>query len=140
MPKKVLTEEEKVERMLARALMRLWSRWPERKAVLLAARREYHGPNKKLKWEYRCAICGNYFKGGRGGDIEVDHIIPKGSYVGDLWGWASRLFCSRDNLQVLCKFDHYKKSALEGEARRQINKNIPKTTVKGPRMRKRVNG
>lgn len=138
--KKILTPDERLEQLIVRGLLRLWSRHPGRQEILLEARRPYEGPNKRLKWEYKCAVCFNYFKGGRGGDIEVDHIIPKGTYKGQLWEWAARLFCEKKNLQVLCKTCHYKKSALEGEARREIRRKIKKPVVKAPRMRKRKNG
>ncbi len=141
--KKILTDDDKFIKYVVRGLLRLWSRYPPRKEALLAARRPYQGVNKRQKWEYKCASCLNYFKGGRGGDIEVDHIIPKGSYIGDLWLWADRLFCRVENLQVLCKSCHYQKSAKEGEIRRQRRAEIKKNITpakKLPRMKRRTNG
>jgi len=58
---------------------------------------------------FRCAKCGKYFLDKKGAkEIAVDHIesivcINTGSSIStDIW--ARRLFCSEDNLQILCNY------------------------------------
>lgn len=81
-------------------------KWPPRNAALQAARRAYEGDNKLQKWEYKCAICGNYFKAK---EVCVDHYPkPAGSIlsVQDIGEFANNLFCEVENLRVLCVEDH----------------------------------
>lgn len=60
---------------------------------------------------YRCAACeGDFPQSG----VQVDHIEPVGSTSS--WDeFIEKLFCEADNLQVLCKSCHKKKSAAERE-------------------------
>ena len=87
---------------LRSGLRRMSLRWPPRKQAELAARRPYDGPNKRQKWEYQCAQCGDWYMGK---EIEVDHIVPCGTLktFDDLPGFCERLFCEEDKFQVLCK-------------------------------------
>lgn len=77
-------------------------RWPPRAAALVAARRPYKGPNKLQKWEYKCAMCGDWYKMK---ETQVDHY-PKdaGSIlsVADIGEFCNNLYCEVDNLRVLC--------------------------------------
>jgi len=96
-----------------RSALRQKSRWW--KPILqckLAARRAYKGPNKRQKFEYQCAICEKWFQEKK---INVDHIIPAGSLncAADLPGFVERLFCEKDNLQVLCEKCHDEKTKTE---------------------------
>lgn len=81
-------------------------RWPPRGKALELARRPYKGPNKLQKWEYKCAICGEWFKAK---EVIVDHF-PKAAgsilCVADIGQFAENLFCETDNLRVLCVADH----------------------------------
>jgi 5-methylcytosine-specific restriction endonuclease McrA len=67
----------------------------------------------KLKFEY---------KNVKTGKIHIDHIDP----VIPLTGWMNfdnfitRLFCSEDNLQILCSECHKEKTFQEKEQRKQI--------------------
>ena len=92
-------------------LRRMTMKWKPRSDCLKAARRPYDGPDRRRKWEYQCAECGQWFPGKQ---VEVDHIIPAGSLQSfdDLPGFVSRLFCETEGLQVLCKetCHHLKKS------------------------------
>lgn len=76
------------------------------------SRRPYKGPNKRMKWEYQCALCKKHFKIN---DITVDHIIPAGSLkcAEDLPGFVERLFCEVEKLQVLCTICHDTKTNKE---------------------------
>lgn len=96
-----------------RSALRQKSRWW--KPILqckLAARRAYKGPNKRQKFEYQCAICEKWFQEKK---INVDHIVPAGSLncAADLPGFVERLFCEKDNLQVLCEKCHDEKTKTE---------------------------
>lgn len=72
-----------------------------------ASRRPNQSENKRLKYEYQCTICKNWFPDK---EIEVDHIIPAGSLRSgdDLKGFVERLFCEREGLRTLCKQCHLK--------------------------------
>lgn len=88
------------------------------KPILLAkikARRPYHGPNKRQKFEYQCNICKQYFPEK---DVNVDHIDPVGTLTcaNDLPGFIERLFCEVDKLQCLCSTCHNKKTKDEKNA------------------------
>lgn len=78
----------------------------------LKSRRQYKGPNKRQKFEYKCKCCNNWFPEKQ---INVDHIQPAGSLncAQDLPGFVERLFCEQDNLQVLCEKCHNQKTKIE---------------------------
>ena len=56
---------------------------------------------------YQCASCEAYFK--REG-LEVDHISEVGPFKGDWNEYLERMFCSSDNLQLLCISCHSRKT------------------------------
>ena len=91
---------------MIRSALRQKSRWwkPISDAKL-KARRNNKSANKRLKYEYQCAICKDWFPDK---NIEVDHLIPAGSLRSgdDLKGFVERLFCEKDGLRVLCKPCH----------------------------------
>ena len=96
-----------------RSALRQKSRWW--KPILqckLESRRAYKGPNKRQKFEYQCATCKQWFQEKK---INVDHISPAGSLncAADLPGFVERLFCEKDNLQVLCEKCHDNKTKIE---------------------------
>jgi 5-methylcytosine-specific restriction endonuclease McrA len=69
------------------------------------------GQAKTVK-RYLCASCGNRF---RQYDVQVDHIVSAGSLksFADLPGFTERLFCGVDDLQILCKPCHERKTQEE---------------------------
>lgn len=71
----------------------------------LVARRDNQSDNKRLKYEYQCSICKEWYPDK---NIEVDHLIPAGSLRSgdDLKGFVERLFCEKEGLRVLCKPCH----------------------------------
>jgi 5-methylcytosine-specific restriction endonuclease McrA len=96
-----------------RSALRQKSRWWKPiTECKLKAKRAYKGPNKRQKFEYKCALCNNWFPEKQ---INVDHIKPAGSLncAQDLPGFVERLFCEQDNLQVLCETCHDQKTKLE---------------------------
>ena len=98
-------------------LRRMWSRYPIKYKVLEEARRPYTGEDKRTKWEYQCHKCEEWFKTK---EITVDHIVPCGSLTSyeDLPKFVSTLFCTKDNLQTLCKACHQEKSNWERQQSR----------------------
>jgi len=68
---------------------------------------------------YLCAICEGEFPAK---EVEIDHknpvIPPEGFSTWD--DYILRLFCSKDNLQVVCKSCHKIKSYNEGQERKGI--------------------
>lgn len=94
------------------ALRRAWSKYPVRFQVLQEVRKPYEGDDKRTKWVYPCADCKQWFKTK---EVEVDHIESAGSLKSyeDLAGFCKRLFCEKDNLRVLCKSCHKKRTQEE---------------------------
>lgn len=90
---------------LRSALRSAYNRWPPKFQVLAKARRPYEGNDKRTKWEFQCACCQGWKKSS---DVSVDHIVPAGSLntFDDLAGFCQRLFCSEEDLQVLCNSCH----------------------------------
>lgn len=88
-------------------LRQKYSRWAPRYDTLLSARQVSKA--RRYKWKYRCALCSKVFPQK---DIQVDHIIPCGSIkcYADLPGFVERLFCEKENLQVLCNTCHKEKT------------------------------
>jgi len=95
----------KVMAFLRSGLRSKANRWPPKYQVLNEAKRPYKGPNKRQKYEYKCAICKKWHPQK---NVEVDHIVPVGSLtcLDDLPGFVERLFCSKDGLRVVCKPCH----------------------------------
>lgn len=96
-----------------RSALRQKSRWWKPiTECKLKAKRAYKGPNKRQKFEYKCASCQNWFPEKQ---INVDHICPAGSLnsAQDLPGFVERLFCEQENLQCLCTDCHDKKTKLD---------------------------
>lgn len=94
-----------------------WSRWPPKYQVLSDAKRNSKSDNKRLKYEFQCNECREWFPNK---EVSVDHIVPVGtlrSYE-DLPAFVQRLFVGVDKLQVLCSTCHNKKTRTENEQRR----------------------
>lgn len=93
-------------------LRRSWAKFPNKFKAMDAASRPYKGTDKRRKKEYQCSECKKWFKQK---EVQVDHINPAGTFteLDDLPQFCANLFCGLDNLQVLCKDCHLKKTALE---------------------------
>jgi len=85
--------------------------------VKRAARRQSMSANKRLKYEYVCAECNEWFPDK---ETQVDHLVPCGSLkvYEDLPGFVERLFCEAEDMQVLCKPCHQIKTNAERAARK----------------------
>lgn len=93
------------------ALRSAFRYWKPIKNAKMKARREYHGKNKRQKYEYQCAMCGKWFSDK---EVEVDHIIPVGSLRSedDLIKFVRNL-TQEDGFQVLDKECHREKTNKE---------------------------
>ncbi len=80
-------------------------KWPPRRQVLIDQRRPYCGPNKRQKWEYPCAFCGDWYPAKQ---VQVDHVRACGELrsLDDLPGFVGRLLCEADDLRILCRDCH----------------------------------
>jgi len=107
---------------MIKSCLRRASRWWKPIAnVRLKARRNYTGPLKRLKYEYKCSVCLDYFPATQ---IQIDHILPVGSLnkAEDLPGVVERLFCEEDNLQAICSSCHLIKSRTDNELLKENKK------------------
>jgi 5-methylcytosine-specific restriction endonuclease McrA len=99
-------EDEGIARFIFSKLRQIWLWSPTRRRALNRAK---VGVNKFL-----CQGCGGTFAKA---DVSVDHIEPIGAFT--TWdAYIRRLFCSIDNLQVLCK-DNCHKSKTKKERRKR---------------------
>lgn len=87
-------------------------RWPPKYETLNEAKTEKKINIKtgRLAQHYLCASCNEDFPAK---DVQVDHILdvvdPSVGFI-DWNTYISRLFCEKDNLQILCKICHLVKS------------------------------
>ena len=89
--------------MLRSLLRRASMRWIPMKQALEAARRPSQSSNLRLKWEYQCAECKQWFPESK---IQKDHIEPCGTLktLEDLPAFISKLLPENpDEFQILCK-------------------------------------
>lgn len=101
------------------AIRRTFARAPVKNEVLYAVRKEFPRYNKdgsRSKKDAVCYLC-NICKQYRGSTIiSVDHIDPVISIEEGFVDWNTfvyRLYCSKDNLQVICDYCHDIKTAKE---------------------------
>lgn len=95
------------------ALRSASQRWPPKYQCLNEAKTEKR-INKalgRLAQHYKCNSCKNEFVLK---DVQVDHVEAIGEFVS--WDLVvERMFCEKDNLQVLCKTCHALKTKAERE-------------------------
>lgn len=102
----------------ARAAMR---RWPPKWQALKNAsvgKMENKATGRQAE-HYKCAGCERLFLAR---DVQVDHITPVVEPAVGFVDWETyfdRLFCEVDNLQVLCKKCHNKKTKEERAERKR---------------------
>lgn len=106
------------------ALRTATRRWPPKFKALKAAYigRKVNKKTNKMAMHYSCAHCSRHFVAS---DVQVDHIFPvvdpRTGFV-DWETYIGRMFCEKENLQVLCKPCHSSKTALEKEERKEYGK------------------
>ena len=98
-------------------------RWPPRYETLNDAKTDKRINKKtgRLAQHYLCECCGLEFPAK---DVQVDHILPvvdpaKGFISWDVY--IERMFCDKDNLQVLCKTCHDAKTKIERKIKKEKN-------------------
>jgi len=103
----------KFEAYVKRALRKLFAWWPPRAQ---ARRRQ-----EVSKGWYACNICAKIFHRSA---THVDHIEPVviPGIVSDWNGYIERLYCSVENLQVLCKGCHAQKTKKENAERSKVRR------------------
>jgi 5-methylcytosine-specific restriction endonuclease McrA len=91
-----------------RSAMRRWPpKWDALREAFTCTKK--NNKTKRLAKHYKCATCKKEYTST---NVQVDHIIPIGSCKS--WDeFIERLFCEKDNLQVLCKLCHKKKTKKE---------------------------
>jgi hypothetical protein len=79
--------------------------WGPRLEALKQARRASQSKNKRLKWEFQCSQCKEWFPQTQ---VKVHHIKPAGSLnsAEDLPTFVENLFCEVEGLVVVCKKCH----------------------------------
>jgi hypothetical protein len=88
------------------------------KDALEAVKRPSQSDNKKLKWEYQCAHCKEWFPRK---EVNIDHIIPCGSLMTleDVPAFIRNMTPENvDAYQILCKKHHQEKTNAERHERR----------------------
>lgn len=106
-----MTKSEHISMILGalRGVARFWI--PKTEALNKVCRPSQR-KDKRVKKEYCCKKCNNWFKRT---EVEVDHIIPCGGIrdYKDIPGWCKRAFVGVEGLQVLCKTCHKDKTNSE---------------------------
>lgn len=90
-------------RSALRRMSRFWK--PALKALDLAER-PYVGPNKRQKYEYKCAVCLKWYIRK---SVQINHIVPCGTLTkySDVPGFLERLFCEDvQGYSILCTECH----------------------------------
>lgn len=94
---------------------------------------ETHREARRGRGQYECNVCKQIVPPtlNRQKNIAVDHIIPIVNPETGFTSWndfVNGLFCEKDNLQLICKACHTKKSKEESdrakERRKKANGNI----------------
>lgn len=98
-----------LKKFLISQLRRISWKWPAFSEARKAARVSYG--------QYLCAGCGNVK---RAKEVQMDHKLPVIPVSGwdNLEGYAERLFCSPEALQMLCLGCHTKKTNEENARRK----------------------
>ena len=94
--------------------------WEGRKIALELARKKVHEGFTKAgksiyKYFWQCNECKEWFRDVS--SVEVDHIEEIGPYKGDWNDYINRMYCSVDNLQVLCVKCHLGKTTKNARER-----------------------
>ena len=105
-----------------------YRRWPPKYETLKDAQtgKKENAKTKRIAMHYKCNSCEKDFPAK---EVQVDHIEPvvdsKGFNSWDVF--IERLFCEKENLQVLCKECHLIKTQLEKKERASASKKPKKS-------------
>jgi hypothetical protein len=119
-------------RSALRNAFRYWK--PAQEALKLAGRPSENKENKRLKTEYKCANCKDWFKRA---DVQIDHVIECGSLscYDDIAPFIQRLAIEDiKGYQVLCKPCHKEKTNNFKQSKKERK---PNATVKYERQNSR---
>jgi len=100
-----------------------YRRWPPKYECLKASftGKKINPASKRMSAHYKCKKCKGDFPTSQ---VQVDHIKPivdpKIGFT-NFEDFAQNLFCPIENLQVLCKECHNKKTSKENEARKKYD-------------------
>lgn len=101
------------------ALRSCFRYWKPMAIALENSSRKSQSLNKKLKKEYQCAHCSEWFKRE---DVEIDHVIPAGSLktYDDIAPFIIRLTTEKiSDYQILCKTKCHR---IKTNDEKQLNK------------------
>lgn len=81
--------------------------WKPRLEAKKATRRKSESENKRLRWEYQCSVCQDWYADK---EVELDHIAPCGTLrsFDDVPGFLERMLCDVQGFRVVCKGCHNK--------------------------------
>lgn len=100
-----------------------YRRWPPKYETLKEAQsgKKENAKTKRIAMHYTCNSCKENYPAK---EVQVDHIEPvvdsKGFSTWDLF--IERLYCEKENLQVLCKSCHSEKTLIEKKERSGASK------------------
>ena len=110
--------DRKVKNHIISQLRMISLRWSVRNEVLSEAKiyskryKKDGSVSKKPSVTYQCAKCKKrLFKRN---EVDVDHINPVGPFLGSWDHYVAKLFCSKSNLQVLCREICHKRKTKKG--------------------------
>ena len=106
-----------------------YRRWPPKYETLKEAQtgKKINEQTKRIAMHYKCATCSGEFPAR---SVQVDHIKPVVDATKGFESWdkfIERLYCNKDNLQVLCKSCHSKKTQIEKKERTSASKKPKKS-------------
>lgn len=110
----------RLKTFIVSALRGAFRKYPTKHEVLKAAfvGKKVNKKTKRLSAHYVCNACKQEYPTS---EVNVDHINPVVSVEDGFTSWdsfISNLFCSADDLQVLCTDCHDKKTQQENKERR----------------------
>ena len=110
----------RVKAFITSVLRAGYRKWPPKYETLKEASvgKKLNKSTKRMAEHYVCASCKKEYPGK---EVNVDHRSPVVSPVEGFVSWdvfIERLFCGKDNLQVLCSDCHTKKTNEERKLRK----------------------